>query len=200
MSSLSNQKVIGLTGTIGSGKSTVAQWIAQSYPMVDCDQINAKLLEKGEDGYKQLVKLPWIVLDENQNIDKKKMAQAIFSDLEKKKRVESILHPLILKKVEEWVSNHKEPLLFVEMPVLFEAHAESMFDSIWCICTSEEKAIDRLVHDRHFETEDAHRRIKNQWNVHLKKAKSNYIVENDGTLEDLRKKVEDTIRKEEESV
>lgn len=200
MSHLSNQKVIGITGTIGSGKSTVTQLLAQSHPVIDCDQINAKLLEKGEIGYQQLVQIPWILLDENQNLDKKKMAEAIFSDLEKKRQVESILHPLIFKKVEEWVLEHKEPLLFVEMPILFEVHAESMFDSIWCICVSEETALDRLVHDRHFDLEDACKRIKNQWDINVKKSKSNHIIENDGTLEDLREKVEETIRKEEESV
>ena len=84
MSILSKKKIIGITGSIGAGKSKVAAYLRQTYPVLDCDKVNAQLLKKGNEGYKALRFLGWVPTLENQEIDKKGMAQAMFQSPEKK--------------------------------------------------------------------------------------------------------------------
>ena len=71
MHTLSEKKMIAITGSMGSGKSEVSKYVSQLYPVIDCDKINAHLLEKGEKGYHKLIQLDWVVLDKNGQIDKK---------------------------------------------------------------------------------------------------------------------------------
>lgn len=197
MSNLSKKKVIALTGSIGSGKSQVSYYLKEKkYPVIDCDEINAKLLERGEDGYNELVKLPWIELDENQNINKIKMATNVFSDLEKKKLVESILHPLIFKKIDEWKEKQTSELIFVEVPILFEIQAESRFDEVWCVCCDLKTALYRLETYRNFTKEDALARIENQLDPLYKREHSDVVIENNGTLEDLIREIETALKEQ----
>ncbi len=194
---MSKKKVIGITGSMGSGKSKVASFLAKHYPVLDCDQVNAQLLEKGEKGYSYLTQLPWIVLDEKEQIDKKKMAQEIFNNEKKKKIVENILHPLILDEMKIWISKQASGFVFIEVPLLFESQMEAYFDSIWCVVVSKEIAFERLFKYRNFTLEQAKERIDQQMSVEEKKKRSSFVIENNGSLKDLEEEIHKTLRKEE---
>ena len=193
MHKMSEKKVIAITGTIGSGKSMVSSILSKNYPVIDCDQINAKLLEKNEDGYNELIKLPWIILDDNGNIDKKKMASSMFSNREYKEKVESILHPLIFKKIDEWKKNQSSSLIFVEVPILFEIQAQSHFDEIWCVSCDLDTALNRLVKYRNFTYDEAMMRVKHQLDPEYKKKLSDVVILNDGSIADLEKQINEIL-------
>lgn len=188
LSHLPDQKIIGLTGTIGSGKSTVAKLLAQTYPVIDCDAVNARLLEPGQKGFEQLKTLDYIALKDGK-IDKQHMANKIFCDPKKKREVESLLHPLIFEEVNTWVGRQNAKILFVEMPILFEIGAQSCFDEIWCVVCNEQTAIERLMKYRNFSYEQAKMRIENQWSQDQKRAQSTIVIDNSGSFDQLKRTV-----------
>ena len=200
MPKLSKTKVIGITGSMGSGKSKVASYLSKQYPVLDCDQVNAKLLKKGEAGYFYLIQLPWIVLDAQGEIDKKKMAQTIFNDNTKKKKVESILHPLILVEMKRWISKQEAKFVFVEVPLLFESHMEDYFESIWCIVVSDKIALERLFNYRNFTYEQAKERISKQMSPKEKMERSTIIIKNNKSVEDLEIEIKKALKKEEDAI
>lgn len=98
MSKLSEKKVIGITGSMGSGKSEIARYLRNKYPVLDCDQVNADLLKKGNLGYQKLKEMNIVELDSQGQIIKESLASYMFSSEQNRKCVEAILHPLIFEK------------------------------------------------------------------------------------------------------
>lgn len=197
MSKLPKKKVIGITGSMGSGKSEVKRYISKSYPVLDCDWVNAKLLEKGQAGYHQLKKLGILKFDQEMNIDKVELAKYMFSNLEHKKLVENILHPLIFEYMENWIKEQSQELVFIEIPLLFEIQAQDSFDSIWCVVTSRDIALQRLQKYRHFTYEQAIARLNHQMDPEWKMKQSHVVLKNNGTKEELYQQIKGALKKEE---
>ena len=174
MPKLSKKKVIGITGSMGSGKSEISRYLSQNYPVLDCDQVNAQLLEKGNAGYEELKKRKLVDFDADGNINKKSMAAFMFSSDQNRKLVESILHPLIFEQMHQW--NH--------------------FDSIWCVISDLDVALYRLQTYRNFTREQALARLMAQMNPEEKMAQSNIILRNNGTVLQLHHQIDDALRKE----
>lgn len=196
MSELPKKKVIGITGSMGSGKSQVAQFIRKRYPVLDCDRINAELLEIGHEGYVELVRHKLVPLLTDGQIDKISMAKAMFSDSQLKAGIEQILHPLIIQKMKEWIDAQNNPLVFIEVPLLFETRLEDCFDSIWCVATSKELALERLQEHRHISPEKAQARLSYQMDPKKKMNRSTIVLWNDGSLKQLEKQVQQAVEKE----
>jgi dephospho-CoA kinase len=171
---------------MGAGKSSVSRILAQKYPVTDCDAINASLLLEGGKG---LVELRKQGLLDNAPLDKKKMAADMFSDASYRKKVEAILHPLIFEEIEDWKQKQSSPLLFVEVPLLFEGGFQNRFDEIWCVVCNEETALQRLEQGRNIAPEQAKARLACQFDVEIKKAGSNYVIDNSGSLQQLEENV-----------
>ena len=190
MSRMSKKKVIAITGSMGSGKSKVKEILSRKYPVIDCDQINAFLLQKGNEGYFSLISKPYIHLLASGEIDKVAMASAMFADPSVKKEVESILHPLIFEEIGKWVRKQNENLVFVEVPILFEIHAENKFDEVWCVVCDEKIAIDRLQNYRHITEKEAKSRLNCQMSVEEKMSKSQVVLYNNGSVSALEEEIE----------
>lgn len=191
MPELSKKKVIGLTGSMGSGKSMAASIIREYYPVLDCDKVNRDLLKKNQAGYLALLAGGFDFLDDKGEIDKPKMASVIFHDETLRKKVESILHPLIFKEMKNWISKQDAPLIFVEMPLLFEIGAQSYFDEIWCVVSDREISLQRLEEGRNISSDEALARWNAQLSPGLKMASSTYVIYNNGTIDQLRKQLID---------
>lgn len=191
MPELSKKKVIGLTGSMGSGKSMAASIIREYYPVLDCDGVNRDLLKKDHAGYSALLAGGFDFLDDKGEIDKPKMASVIFNDESVRKKVESILHPLIFKEMEIWISKQNAPLIFVEMPLLFEIGAQSHFDEIWCVVSDRETALKRLEEGRNISSKEALARWNAQLSPEVKMAQSSYVIYNNGTVDQLRQQLLD---------
>lgn len=199
MCEVSKKKVIGITGSMGSGKSQVSKIVKKQYPTLDCDKVNAKLLYINHPGYNELKKRNLIVLDCDGNIDKMALSLSMFENPEIKKEVEDILHPLIFEEMHQWIDKQTSPLVFIEMPLLFETQSESIFDSIWCVVVRDDIALNRLEKYRHISNEEAKRRLKHQMSPQTKMQKSTHVIYNNGSLIDLEKEVKQKIKEEENS-
>ena len=177
---------IAVSGSIGSGKSTVAAYIREKgYDVFDCDEVNRKLLEKGEEGYREVQKAFPMCFDE-ESLNKEKLSAIVFADEEKKKQLEAIMHPLILKRLFE----RKDDPLLAEVPLLFEAGWEKYFDTSLLVVTDEDLLIERLIL-RGLSKEEAAARLKSQMSVAEKIKRADKIIYNNGSLDDLYRLVDD---------
>lgn len=185
-------KTVGLTGIIGAGKSSVIQILKElGITVLDCDAINAQLLQKKQAGYCGLVSLFTAdILTSDGQIDKQKMSDQIFSNPQKKQQVEAILHPLIKQRIDEELTKHKhEALVVVEVPLLFEIGWETYFDQVWVVVADEQVIMHRLIHSRHMNASEVKRRMATQMPQDVKIRKADRVIRNDGDVKMLKEKI-----------
>ncbi len=188
-------KWYGLTGGIATGKSTVARLLqSRGFVVIDADQIAHQLSEKNEPGYLQILKdFGPDILDGDQNIDRKKLGQIIFSNSQLKAKLESILHPLIQQKVQSLRTNYKNQnmkMCFYDVPLLFEKNLENQFDAIILVYTGPQIQQQRLVARNHLTLAEAEMRIKNQSPMPEKIKKSHFCIDNSTDVSDLEHQVD----------
>ena len=178
---------IGITGSIGSGKSTVVRYLKEKgYKIFSCDEYNKKLLRKNSKAYPILLnKFP--VCFKDNKLDKQALANIIFNNKEKKKELEDILHPLIINEMKRQMD--KNELIFVEVPLLFESNLDNYFDHILLVLCDEEIALKRLK-KRGLSLEESKQRLKNQMSQETKSKRAHYLIYNNGSLLDLYEEIE----------
>ncbi len=169
-----------ITGSMGSGKSYVLNLLKEKgYPIISADEINRIQLLKGHEGYTQVVEaFSCEILDERQEIDKRKLASIIFSNNQKKMLLESIMHPLIMEEIENWANSINTSLVFIEVPLLFEANLQDHFDISIVVVADEETIFERLYKGRNISKEEALQRLNKQMPVILKKELADYCIDN----------------------
>jgi len=172
---------IAITGTIGSGKSEVSNYLRNKYQIdvFDCDKENSELLKKGNLGYLK-VKEVFEECFDNDELNKAKLASIIFNDENKKKQLEDIMHPLILEEL----NKRKDELVFAEVPLLFEANWDKYFDESILVVSKQDIVKERLLL-RGLTIEDINQRIANQMSVDDKMNRASQIIYNNGSLQDL---------------
>lgn len=192
MYKMSEKKVIAITGIIGSGKSTVSKLLRErGYLVLDCDQGSRECIKKGSQGYQEmLVAFSELILDTEGNIDRKKVAEIVFSNNEKKKQLESIQHPLILNWVYEQCAMSKETLIFVEVPLLFECGWEGYFNESWVVVADEEIVFKRLKQNRTMSDDEINKRLDTQMKSELKIKKADHVIINNGSLMELDQQID----------
>jgi dephospho-CoA kinase len=177
-----NSLAIGITGILGSGKTTVAKILKKmGFKVVSCDEIVHKLLDK-----KNIIKKFGEILGneviKNNKIDKEKVREIIFNNSEKKKEIENILHPEVFKKIKKEIIDTKKKggIIFIEIPLLFETKSEKLFDKIMVVSASK-KEIKKRLKNKYSERE-IENIWKNQLSLSYKKKKADYIVNNSGSI------------------
>ena len=173
---------IAIVGNIASGKSTVEQFIEQhGYKVFDTDKIAHQILEKSEE-----------VKNLFGTLDRKEIATIVFSNNDKLKLLESIIHPEVKSKLLE-IFNQNYELVFVSVPQLFESGMENLFDKVIYITANKEVRKARLIKRNALTEEDATKRISAQ-NELNKKERADFVINNDGDLIDLEKQVKNILK------
>ena len=190
MSKNEKKTCIAISGTMASGKSTVLSYLNQlGYPTINCDIINAQLQKRDEKGYLKIVEsFTEDILDDNKEINRKKLASIIFSDTYKKELLESIMHPFILERINEM--KEKYSLLFVEVPLLYELGWEKYFDEDWLITCDESLCYERCMRDRNMSYEEVKARLDHQMSREEKIKKAKVVIENNTNRNELYKKID----------
>ncbi len=185
--------VMAITGTIGSGKSTVTKLIEEAgIKTISCDEINRELLDSKE----TIEHLATIFKCDASILDKKYISDQIFTNKEIKGKVEEYLHKRILEEINDWIkSNQDESLLLVEVPLLFEVNWNKHFDFNITVVSDKETTLSRLVDYRGFSIEEATRRYDNQLPASQKVDKSDYVITNNGSISDLTNEVVKLLKK-----
>lgn len=179
-----DKHVVGITGSIASGKTTITNYLEEKgYYVIDADVIVKE--EKQNKGimYNKLVeRFSDSILDENQNIDDKLLSKLVFNDETLKKEINSIIHPVVLDVIKKKIATSKTQLVFISVPLLFEASFDYLCDEIICVNVDYETQIKRLTNRNNISVDDAKRRIASQMPLDLKCQKSNHIIDNSKDL------------------
>ncbi len=180
-------RVIGLTGVMGAGKSTVIDILRKhKIPVLNCDEVNHQLLKKGEKGYLAITHyFGDSFLTKDKTIDIKKMSLFMFENAQHKQQIETLLHPLILSEIDACIHSMTTKLVVVEVPLLFEVGWEYVFDEIWVVACDQELLLQRLKQYRNIGKEDAQLRISYQLPQQVKIAKADYVLYNNTDKYDL---------------
>lgn|SRR5574344_227730 len=179
---------VGLTGNIASGKSTVENYLkTKGFKVTDADEISHNLLLKKNVKDEILKAFNKEDIEENGEISRPKLGKIVFADDEKRKKLEAILHPKIRVKIDEFFKEVKdEKIAFVEVPLLFEAKFDDMFDKIILVFADDEIRLKRLMKRNDLTKDTALKRIAVQMNQQKKKPLSAFVIFNNRSLEELK--------------
>src|SRR5690606_13848868 len=187
----------GLTGGIGSGKSTVAALLEEyGIPVVSADELSRMVVAPGSAGLADVVDaFGPEVLDDKGELDRKKMGRIVFTTPERRRQLEAILHPRIRERYEQVpdaLEKAGHPVMIYEVPLLFEKKLEQQDEmkAVILVTATAETRIARVKDRDSLTTDEVLARMSAQMPEHEKRERADYIIHNDGDLDDLRREVE----------
>lgn len=188
-------RVIGLTGGIASGKSTVAEMIARhGIPVIDADQLAREAVQPGTSGFRRIVAFFGAnVLNDDGVLDRAALAEKIFSDPAARKNLESILHPAIKELAEKRLEELRlkmTPVVLYVAPLLVEAGITDRVDEVWVVYADRDTQLERIQKRDSVSLEDAEKRLAAQMPMVEKAAYGRIVIDNSGDLETLEGRVE----------
>ncbi len=192
-----NRMLLGVTGSIATGKSTVAEMLEElGAPIIDFDVLSRIVVEPDKPAWKEIVAyFGEQVLLEDRTLDREKLREVVFQDMEKRKKLESFTHPGIgeefLKLVEKYTSDRPDAIIQVVVPLLIETSMQAIFDNLLMVYLPEKEQVKRLIARDNITEELAMKIITAQMPVEEKKGYCNLTIDNSGSIEDTRKKVGD---------
>jgi dephospho-CoA kinase len=188
-------RTIGLTGGIGSGKSTVTNILAElGAPVIDADKVGHAIYEPGGPAYADMIAtFGEGILAPDRTIDRRRLGPIVFADPAALKRLNSIVHPKMFQRMREMVAamraaGESKPIV-VEAAVLIEANWQPLCDEIWLVVTSQQRVIERVERDRGLKPEQTEARIRAQLSDDERRRHATLVITNDGTLDELRAQV-----------
>ncbi len=182
-----NCKIIGLTGGIATGKSTVSKiLIEQGYIVIDADLLARKVAEVGQPAYIQIVNhFGNTILKEDNTIDRKALGKLIFSNEEEKLNLNNIIHPYIYQELKKEINKkcRDNKLVFLDIPLLFEEYQNILdlginFEEIWLIYVNETTQINRLMKRDKLDRAESQKRISSQMSMETKYKMADVIIDN----------------------
>ncbi|MGQ9509992.1 MAG: dephospho-CoA kinase [Thermodesulfobacteriota bacterium] len=189
--------LLGVTGGIATGKSTVAQMLKEFGAFtIDCDLLSRKVVEPNKPAWKEILNyFGEGVLLEDRSLNRRVLSEIVFSDPGKRRKLEEITHPKIqdeiLREVREHTLKEPEALIAVIVPLLFEVHWNSLFHKTLLVYAPEKLQIKRLMERDQISREIALKIIHSQMSIEEKKAYADYIIDNSGSLEETRRQVKE---------
>ena len=186
-----SMRVIGLTGGIGCGKSLAAQYFAELGALViDADQLARAAIERGSDGFDEVLALFGDSILKDGNIDRRALGELIFKDAKAKTQLENIIHPFVRREFEEAVASLKgDQVLVYEIPLLVETKAHERFDVVITVESEMENRIARL-RGRGMHISEIEGRIAAQATREQRIEVADFLIENDGSEDELLRQVE----------
>jgi len=187
-------KLIGLTGGVGSGKSTVATMLRDlGAIVVDADEATHAVYEPGTPGFDAVIREFGDYYVRDGRIDRQRLGELVFKDAASRRRLNAIVHPL----VREWMAartaeaaGRGAQIVVQEVPLLFENGLEPLYSSVVLVYVPEAMQLERLVHGRGFTPERAQAVIATQVPIDEKRRRARHVVDNSGTTEQTQAQVE----------
>lgn len=172
-------KIIGLTGGIGSGKTTIANhFMAAGIPVYIADDEARKIMQS-EAIIDDIQKTFGTAIFEKGVLNRQKLAEIVFDNPDKLKLLNGIIHPAVKKHFENWISNHNQtPFIIYEAAILFESGSYKNCDKIITVTAPLETRIQRVIQRDNTTRENVLKRINMQWDDNQRNAQSDFVVEN----------------------
>lgn len=184
--------IIGLTGNIACGKSTVLRWLRQlGADTIDADEVAHQVMEPGGAVYRQVESAfgPGVI-DASSRIDRQRLAQIVFSQPEMLARLERIVHPAVKATIDRMVEESNARVVVIDAIKLLESNISVRCDSIWVVTCDPEQQLERLTRGRGMRSDEAELRIKAQPPQAAKIERADLVIDNSGPVEATRLQVE----------
>ena len=192
-------RIIGITGGIASGKSTVTEFLRrQGYQVIDADQVVHELQEPGGRPYQALLStFGSSILQEDGRLDRPKLGAMIFGNPELLEQSSQIQNQIIREELagRRDLLAETEDIFFMDLPLLFELQYEDWFDQIWLVDVTEETQLSRLMSRNALSQEEAEKRIAAQLSLREKRKRADVLIDNNGSLEATRQQIRDALQK-----
>lgn len=185
--------IIGLTGGIGSGKTTISTLFHElGVPVIDADEIARQIVQPGEFALDEIVEtFGREYLTDNGTLNRKSLRELIFSDPAAKNTLEAILHPKIRKTILNQIEKIDAPYVLLSIPLLLERGWKEMVDQVVVVDCPEEQQIERICRRDHLTTNKARAILENQIDRDSRLQAADEIIDNSGNIESLSKRVEE---------
>jgi dephospho-CoA kinase len=180
-------KVIGLTGGVGAGKSLVLTILKTKYnaEVMEADKVAHELMEPGEEGYLGIKEtFGEAILNSDGTINRTALGKVIFDNESAREQINSIIHPLVWKRIRQKISASQAGLIVVEFAIMGE-EAEDIYDEMWYVHASEEVRMRRLLKNRGYSKERSEKMIRSQASEQEYARRCDRIIENHGSVKDL---------------
>ncbi len=192
--------IIGLTGGIASGKSTISNLLkTYGIAVIDADQIARDVVEPGNDAYKQIVEhFGTEILETDGTIARKKLGTVIFNDPKERKTLNGIVHPAIRQKMRDEKDRYfeeGEEVVVYDIPLLFESDLRHMVDKTLLVYVDDNVQFERLLHRDQTTKEEAQSRINSQMPLTEKKSLADEVIDNNGTIEQTEAQLQAILKK-----
>ncbi|VEF47351.1 dephospho-CoA kinase [Bacillus freudenreichii] len=192
--------IVGLTGGIASGKSTVSKLLEKrGFTIVDADIAARKVVEPGESAYSEIVEAfgKGILLKDG-TLDRGKLGSIVFQDEEERKKLNGIVHPAVRKKMKEWqedaIKKGKQTVV-LDIPLLYESKLTHLVEKVIVVYVNEETQLKRLMERNDFTEDEAKSRISSQMPLREKLELADAVLDNNGTIEGTEKQLNQLIKK-----
>lgn len=193
-------KIIGLTGGIATGKSTVSQLIKkQGFPVIDADVIAREIVAPGSPVLADIAEAfgPQVLTEEG-DLNRARLAAQVFGDPAKLKRLNAMTHPAILAKIQMAIrALEKEGIrvVFLEVPLLFESGMDKLCEAVIVVTASPEIQLERLQYRDGLREEDGRKRLAAQWKEEKKRALGDYVLDNSGHIIDTESRLREILKR-----
>ena len=194
-------KIIGITGGVGAGKSTVLAFLKEKYQayVILADEVGHLVMEPGEECYEPVIRLfGKDVIKNDKTIDRKQVSDVVFGQPDMLLKLNGIIHPAVKRYILKMLQEQKKAgraLCIVEAALLLEEHYEEFCDEVWYVHTDSEIRIKRLMESRGYTREKSIGIIRNQASEEFFRAHADYIIENNGDLEKTWKQIEEGVNR-----
>lgn len=181
--------IIGLTGGIATGKTTVSHFLQKlGAKIIDADKIAHEVLKKGNKGWKQILKaFGKDILNDDGEINRSLLGRLVFSDTEKRRKLEKIVHPIIIKEIEEQLKKLRmntgnategNKVIVLDAPLLYETGLDRLVDQVWVVYTDKETQLERLQKRDGLTLQEARDRISAQMDLSKKCQLADRVIYN----------------------
>ncbi len=187
-------QIIGITGSIATGKSTVSNMIKElGFTVIDADIAARAVVEPGEEAYHEIVRhFGEEILLPDGRINRKKLGDIVFNDQEQRLKLNSIVHPAVRKRMnneKEEAVKRGEKAVFLDIPLLYESKLTYMVHKVIVVYTDEQTQLERLMERNGFTKEEAEARIYSQMSIEEKKKMADAVIDNCGTLDETKRQL-----------
>jgi dephospho-CoA kinase len=192
-----NKMIIGITGSIGTGKSTVSNYlISKGYSVVDADKISKGAYNIGSNGYKAILEVFGLeILNSNGEVDRKKIKKIVFDNSNMLQRLNMAIHPIIINEIEKEIEIllESQNVVFLDAPLLIETELHKKVNKIIVVICDKNEQINRIIKRDKITADMAISIINSQMSIDEKLKFADYIVYNNSTIENLYSQVDEII-------
>ncbi len=190
--------ILGLTGGIATGKSTVTAMLRErGIPVIDADQIAREVVEPGKPAYEAIVRhFSRDILLEDGQIDRKKLGEVVFSDESERQKLNAIVHPevrRVMRQEAEAAEANGEQIVFMDIPLLYESKLQYLVEKIVVVYAPGDMQLARMMERDELDEEQAKKRLRAQFPIDQKKLEADFLIDNSQSREETQRQVEDLL-------